>query len=770
MIRDRFSENIKKDMSTEEWLICQDTYDPQENLKNESLFALSNGYLGIRGSFEEGTRVTLPYLYVNGVFDKSETFMRELAALPNWLGVRLYVEKELIGIENCEILEFSRVLDMKHAVLYKQYVLKDKKGRVTKVEGRRFVSRHNVHRMAIELFVTPVNYDGIIEAENIIDGTIVNFYDAPRFKVKHMYLTANETLGEHGVYIESATRDRHLHVGTGCVLEAYKDGRPVMRNRMFHAFGEQAVEFGDVPVTEGETVRLVKYVSMYTERECPAYALHTTIKEEVDHFMEDGLETELRFHENVYDAMWEEADVCFEGDPELNRAVRFNIFHLMSTGNETDDRVSVGAKLLTGEEYGGHAFWDIELFMLPFFSYVFPKMAQNMENYRYYLLDAARENAKKNGYKGAQYPWESADDGTEQCPDWTIEPDGTCYRCYVAMYEHHVTADVAYGIYDYVRITKDLDFLYGRGAEVLTETARFWASRCEYVTEKDRYEINQVTGPDEWHEPVNNNLYTNYFARWNLRYVMSLIRTMKEERPDDYEALMKKTGLKEEELEFWNTVQSKIYLPRKEGTNLLEQFEGYFQLKDVVIDQYDENDWPIHPEALKTCKARETQILKQPDVVLLLHLLGEEFESELMKENYDYYEKRTLHGSSLSPSIYSVMGLKVGDDSKAYRYLKRAALIDLLNLQKNTREGIHAANAGGVWQTIVFGFAGVSIGKDGILNVKPNMPKEWSSLKFRLHYDNAWLEIRTDGNNQAEVRRLDGAPVGIWINGEKKEI
>ena len=192
--------------------------------------------------------------------------------------------------------------------------------------------------------------------------------------------------------------------------------------------------------------------------------------------------------------------------------------------------------------------------------------------------------------------------------------------------------------------------------------------------------------------------------------------------------------------------------------------------EDVVIDQYDENDWPIRPEALKTCKARETQILKQPDVVLLLHLLGEEFESELMKENYDYYEKRTLHGSSLSPSIYSVMGLKVGDDSKAYRYLKRAALIDLLNLQKNTREGIHAANAGGVWQTIVFGFAGVSIGKDGILNVKPNMPKEWSSLKFRLHYDNAWLEIRTDGNNQAEVRRLDGAPVGIWINGEKKEI
>lgn len=770
MIRDRFSENLRNDMSTDEWLICQDEYDPQENLKNESLFALSNGYLGIRGSFEEGTKTTLPYLYVNGVFDKSETFMRELAALPNWLGIRLYVEKELIGIENCEIMEFSRVLDMKHAVLSKQYVLKDRKGRLTKIEGRRFVSRNNVHRMAIELFVTPVNYEGIIEVENIIDGTIINFYDAPRFKVKHMYLTANEKLGEHGVYMESATRDRHLHVGCGCVLEAYRGEEKIMRNRMFNAFGEQAVEFGDFTAAEGETIRLVKYVSMYTERECPTYALHTTIKEEVDRFCEDGFEAELEKHSKVYDNMWEEADVCFEGDPELNRAVRFNIFHLMSTGNETDDRVSVGAKLLTGEEYGGHAFWDIELFMLPFFSYVFPQMAQNMENYRYHLLDAARDNAKKNGYKGAQYPWESADDGTEQCPDWTIEPDGTCYRCYVAVYEHHVTADVAYGIYDYVRITKDMDFLYGRGAEILTETARFWASRCEYIAEKDRYEINQVTGPDEWHEPVNNNLYTNYFARWNLRYVMALIRKMKEEKPEAYAALVEKTGLKDEELTFWEEVQSKIYLPRKEGTNLLEQFEGYFQLKDVVIDQYDENDWPIRPAILNTCKKQETQILKQPDVVLLLHLLGEEFEPELMKENYDYYEKRTLHGSSLSPSIYSVMGLKVGDDSRAYRYLKRAAFIDLLNLQKNTREGIHAANAGGVWQTIVFGFAGVYIDKDGILSVKPNMPKEWSSLSFRLHYDNAWLEIHTDGENNATVKRLEGNPVQVKINGTTEEV
>ena len=770
MIKNNYSKDWIDQISADEWMILQDEYDPAENLKFESLFALSNGYLGIRGSHEEGTKITLPYLYVNGVFDKSETFMRELAALPNWLGIKLYVEKELIGIENCEILEFSRALDMKTAVLYKHVVLKDKKGRITKIDGRRFVSRNNVHRMGVELQVTPLNYSGIIEAENLIDGTIVNFYDAPRFKVKHMYTTANEKLDECGVYMETATRERHLHVGTGCVLEAYKNGEKSMRNRMFHSFGETADEFGDFTVEQDETVTVVKYVSMYTERECPAYALHTTIKEELDRFEEDGFQKELDLHAKVYENMWNEANVSIEGDFELDRAIRFNIFHLMSTGNETDDRVSVGAKLLTGEEYGGHAFWDIELFMLPFYSYVFPQMAKNLELYRYYLLDAARDNAKKNGYKGAQYPWESADDGTEQCPDWTIEPDGTCYRCHVAEYEHHVTADVAYGIYDYVKISNDKEFLINEGAEILTETARFWASRCEYIQEKDHYEINQVTGPDEWHEPVDNNLYTNYFAQWNLRYVMNLVDVMKKEHPSEYEKLIEKTNLTDEEIKKWDEVQAKIYLPRKEGTNLLEQFEGYFKLKDVIIDQYDKHDWPIRPAILKEMPARKTQILKQPDVVLLLHLLGEEFDSELIKENYDYYEKRTLHGSSLSPSIYSVMGLKVGDDSKAYRYLKRAAFIDILNLQKNTREGIHAANAGGVWQTVVFGFAGVSLDKEGVLNIRPNMPKEWSGLTFRLHHYQSWLEISVQKNNEVEVKLLKGDHTQIKINGEIKEI
>lgn len=766
MIRDRFSEKLQTLLGGDEWLILQDEYDAAENLNYESLFCLTNGYLGTRGSYEEGTVKSLPCTFVNGVFDKSETFMRELANLPNWLGIRLYVEKELIGIENCSILEFSRVLDMKHAMLVKRFLLEDKKGRQTLVEGIRFVSRANVHRMAVKLYVTPINYDGIIEVENIVDGSVINFADAPRFKVKHTYLVANERLTENGVYIECATRDNHLHVGTGAFLDAERNGKSVIKTRQFYAFGEQTIEFQDFDAEQGVTTEITKYASIYTERDLPKYELHSAVKNEIDAFVERGFEQELAEHFKVYEEMWKEADIQIQGDFDLDRAVRFNIFHLMSTGNEHDDRVNVGAKLLHGEEYGGHAFWDTELFMLPFFAYVFPKTAKNLESYRYRLLDAARANAAKNGYKGAQYPWESADDGTEQCPDWTIEPDGTCYRCYVADYEHHVTAAVAYGIYDYVKITKDTSFLSKKGAEILMETARFWASRCEYITEKDRYEIRKVTGPDEWHEPVDNNVYTNYLAKWNLRYVIALIQDLKEHHREDYDRIAEKISLTEKEIEEWNMVQSKIYLPRKEGTQLLEQFEGYFDLQEVTIQEYDKNDWPIRPAELKTMKTKETQIIKQADVVMLLHLMGGEFDEETTKLNYSYYEKRTLHGSSLSPSIYSIMGLKVGDDTKAYRYLRRAAFIDLINLQKNTREGIHAANAGGVWQTVVFGFAGLSIDADGILNITPKMPKEWEGVTFRIHYLNSWLEISIDAKNNAAVKVLEGAQTDVKVNGK----
>ncbi len=768
-IKNQFSDKLKEFLGSDEWMVVQEEYNPEENLKYESLFCLTNGYLGTRGSYEEGTVRSIPCTYINGVFDKSETFMRELANMPNWLLLRLYVEKELIGIESCEILSFTRALNMQSGALVKSVCLRDRKGRETQIESVRFISRKHMHRMAVRMYVTPLNYSGIIEVENIIDGTVINFCDAPRFKVKHTYLTANEALNEQGAYLETATRDDHLHEGCGTCMQAVREGKDVIKTRVFHAFGEQAVEFLDFEVCQGETTELTKYAVIYTEREVKKEDLRETVGNEMNCFLETGFEEEFKGHRKCYEALWEEADIRIDGDAELNKAVRFNIFHLMSTASESDSHVNIGAKLLHGEEYGGHAFWDTELFMLPFFAYTFPEKARNLETYRYHLLDAARRNAAGNGYRGAQYPWESADDGTEQCPDWTIEPDGTCYRCYVAVYEHHVTAAVAFGIANYVRITKDMDFLLHMGAEILIETARFWMSRCQYIREKDRYEIHQVTGPDEWHEPVDNNVYTNYLARWNLRYVIELAKTLRQNYGEVYRHLSEKINLTEEEIASWDKVQAKIYLPRKEGTPLLEQFEGYFDLKEVLIEKYDKNDWPVRPEILKTTKSSETQIIKQADVVMLLHLLGEEFDEETMKLNYSYYEKRTMHGSSLSPSIYAIMGLKVGEPSKAYRYLRRAAILDLADLQGNTREGIHAANAGGVWQTVIFGFAGLWTDDAGTLHINPRLPKEWEGLSFRIHCPESWLQIDIDEAQEVKATVLEGKETDVLINGVRKK-
>lgn len=768
-IKNQFSDKLKEFLGSDEWMVVQEEYNPEENLKYESLFCLTNGYLGTRGSYEEGTVRSIPCTYINGVFDKSETFMRELANMPNWLLLRLYVEKELIGIESCEILSFTRALNMQSGVLVKSVCLRDRKGRETQIESVRFISRKHMHRMAVRMYVTPLNYSGIIEVENIIDGTVINFCDAPRFKVKHTYLTANEALNEQGAYLETATRDDHLHEGCGTCMQAVREGKDVIKTRVFHAFGEQAVEFLDFEVCQGETTELTKYAVIYTEREVKKEDLRETVGNEMNCFLETGFEEEFKGHRKCYEALWEEADIYIDGDAELNKAVRFNIFHLMSTASESDSHVNIGAKLLHGEEYGGHAFWDTELFMLPFFAYTFPEKARNLETYRYHLLDAARRNAAGNGYRGAQYPWESADDGTEQCPDWTIEPDGTCYRCYVAVYEHHVTAAVAFGITNYVRITKDMDFLLHMGAEILIETARFWMSRCQYIREKDRYEIHQVTGPDEWHEPVDNNVYTNYLARWNLRYVIELAKTLRQNYGEVYRHLSEKINLTEEEIASWDKVQAKIYLPRKEGTPLLEQFEGYFDLKEVLIEKYDKNDWPVRPEILKTTKSSETQIIKQADVVMLLHLLGEEFDEETMKLNYSYYEKRTMHGSSLSPSIYAIMGLKVGETSKAYRYLRRAAILDLADLQGNTREGIHAANAGGVWQTVIFGFAGLWTDDAGTLHINPRLPKEWEGLSFRIHCPESWIQIDIDEAQEVKATVLEGKETDVLINGVRKK-
>lgn len=739
MYRDRFSDRIKYYIADDEWIVAETEYDPDKNLMYETLFALTSGKMGNRATHPEGfIRRELPANYVHGVFDRSEAFQRELCNTPNWNLLKMYYKTEPIGPESGrELKDYIRILDMKHGFVATHYITIASDGRETLIESIKLLSRSDPECARLRFYVTPLNYGGLLEFENIIDATVTNFMDYPRFRVKHLNTREIGPLKDTGIYVQSETRDFLLPLTTVADVKVTDQaGNDIIGCRQYRGHGEQAVEFFDARVAEGMTICVDKFVAVVSGRD--GGNTKQIAEEKLRRFMCKSFETEIGSQGKIYADYWKRANIVIEGDPRLQLAIRFNLFHLMSTPNPGDNRTNIGAKLMHGEEYGGHAFWDTEIFMLPFFTLVFPEIAKNLVEYRYLLLDAARRNAEKWGQKGARYPWESADTGDEECPDWTIEGDGTCYRCTVAEQEVHVTADIIYGGLQYFLRTGDMEYYENNLLEMLAETARFWNSRIEYNSIRDCYEITGITGPDEWHEAVSNNAYTNYMAKWNMLTAVKHLREYKAYNPDKCRKLFEKLDLDETELEHIEKNAAKIFIPVKEG--LIEQFEGYFNLKDHEIYEWDKNKMPVIPKELKGVKRADTTIIKQADVVMLLFLFDEEFDAVTKRINFDFYEKRTLHRSSLSPSIYCIMGLRVGESERAYDYLCRSAFVDIDNNQGNTREGIHAASAGGTWQALVFGYGGLSI-KNDQLHFSPRLHEKWTRIRFSIVWKGDLIDI-----------------------------
>ena len=764
MLRECFHDDIAKFLSQDEWLVAEHTYDPAANPDNEARFGLVNGRMGNRASHEEGdARTTLPANYVHGLFDRSEAFMRELCNTPNWNLLKLNVLGCPIGPESGELSGYLRVLDLKNGILAKRYEMTDREGRRTRVESLKCLSRAQPRCAMLIQMITPLNYNAPLYIENQINASVNNFDDMPRFRVRHLETVKVSPLGIDGCYVESRTRDFGMPVGTGARVRMYLDGKPVApAHPHFRAFGEVGCEFLDIKLGQGETLRLEKFAAVTTGRDC--HGVEAQVRKELEQLMNLGADEALAMHCRNLHQLWDRADLVIQGDNKLQKAMRFNLYHLMNTPDPSDDTVSVGAKLLHGEEYGGHAYWDTELFVMPFFCFVFPNIARNLAGYRGHLLAQARRDAAALGWLGAKYPWESADTGEEECPAWTIGYDGDLSRCLIADYEHHVTSAVAYGLNRYTEITGDVTFMQETGLEILLETARFWASRMTWNDEKKHYEILQVTGPDEWHEPVDNNAYTNHLARWNILQAVRLLNICRVENPELYCRLKMKTELDENELEYWQSRAEGLFLQAREG--LIEQFDGYFSLDEAVVTRWDENNMPIMPDNPKDLPVGQRKILKQADVVMLMFLLPEQFSLETQRENYLYYEQRTRHGSSLSPSIHCIMGLRVGDTRRAYQYLERSAYVDLDNNQRNLREGIHAASAGGTWQCVTLGYCGMEVTAAGDLRFNPRLPDHWSSVSFSIVYKGDMQRIRVE-NGDVDIISAN-RPVSYLVSGREK--
>jgi kojibiose phosphorylase len=369
------------------------------------------------------------------------------------------------------------------------------------------------------------------------------------------------------------------------------------------------------------------------------------------------------------------------------------------------------------------------------------------------MLGMAKKNAALGGFKGARYPWESADTGLEETPPWGYDYKGNRVRIWTGEIELHITGDVAYALREYVRASGDTKFFCERAAEIILETARFWVSRLEYNATKDRYEINDVIGPDEFHEHVNNNAYTNCLAQWNIRYAAECARQL---------------GIDCDETEAWEDIAEKIYIPISENGRIIEQFEGYFGLEDKLIEAFDENNMPLWPEGVDITALNNYTLVKQADVIMLLHLLNEQFDLETMRENYIYYENRTMHKSSLGPSIYALMGVKTGQHAKAYDNFHRTVMTDIADNQGNSSEGIHAAAAGGSWLAVFYGFCGAGVSADGGLSIDPWLPRQWQSIKLNFFFKSRHLRLAVTADG-AHIERLSG-PDGLKVIVSGKEI
>lgn len=697
------------------WTIIEDTFNPASQHHKETIFTIGNGYLSTRGAFEEGYPGEHRATFLHGVFDDAPIVFTELANAPDWLAFSIWIDGERFTLTQGTIETYSRRLDLKCGLLSRSILWASPGGKRAEITFERFVSLAHEHLVFQRVRILPF-FDGTVEVRGSLQGCV-----------------DNEGL-THWQRIDQGTRDdvTYLRMHTRSTRIELVEAM-----RFLEWEGEAQIWDADYSPTrrfftaarEGQALTWVKAAAIYTSRDT-SHPLDSALD---DARKAQGWEAALEENRKAWQNEWDQCDILIEGDDESQLAVRFSIYHLLIAAPRNDDRVNIGAKTLSGFGYRGHSFWDTEVFILPLFTFTRPEIARNLLNYRFQRLERARAKARANGFEGAQFPWESADTGDEVTPTWVPHfSDRTrLVRIWTGDIEIHISADIAYAAMRYWQISKDDEWFITRGAELILDTARFWTARAEFNPAMNRYEYHDVIGPDEYHDHVDNNFYTNRMAKWNIQAgleVWSWLRTNARSRADELAASLK---IDESSLSKWREVAEKIYLPAPvEG--VIEQFDGYFARKFIDLAALEPRD--ISAQVLFGIEGcNETQILKQPDVLMLMYLLGENHSLEILKSNYDFYTPRTDHnyGSSLGPSVQAILACRLGRVEEAFEHFLRAARADLFDIRGNAGDGIHAASAGGIWQAVVFGFAGLQITTQG-WSTTPALPNHWKRLSFRF--------------------------------------
>ncbi|NOX44279.1 MAG: beta-phosphoglucomutase, partial [Caldiserica bacterium] len=580
----------------------------------EAIFSVGNGYLGARGTAEERIPGECRATLINGLYDGVPLFFTELAPVPDWTWAELRLGGVRVSPAGGDA--GGRVLDLRDGILRRHVRWRHPDGGAVEVRTMRFASMAEPH-LAVQVYaVTSLDFAGEAELVFRLDGAPVapGLPPFPEVGLAHWEPLAWGTR-DGALYVRLRTRRSGVELAAAtCVLPF---GLPEGAIEVRMQEGIQPAISLRARLSPGETLFGIRFYAVATSAEAPDPA--SLCAKVLAAARERGLPGILEDHRRAWAALWEDCDLVIEGDEELQRAVRFNLYHLLISAPHHAEGLSIPAKGLTGFGYRGHVFWDTEIFMLPFFVHTAPALARRILMYRYRTLPGARENARKRGYRGAMYAWESADDGTEVTPRWIPAPDGSPVPIRCGELEHHITADVAYAVWQYWRASGDDAFMRDHGAEILFETARFWASRAEPGAD-GLYHITGVMGPDEYHEEVDDNAFTNLMAKWNLEAAREAWAWLEREHPARLAELSARIGLSADEVDGWGEIAGRIAVPRDEGTGLVEQFRGYFSLEDVDLGALDPRGASVR-DILGPERTNRSQVIKQPDVLMLIYLL-----------------------------------------------------------------------------------------------------------------------------------------------------
>jgi kojibiose phosphorylase len=659
---------------------------------------------------------------------------RELSNSPNALTTEIKLKEEKIGDYPGED-KMNTELDFnyKYGIFKRRSLFKEKND--IEIISERFASYDNLHLISNNYQLNNAPQKGI-QLKIGINGDIWDLNGCHLENFSGEYDSSKNI-----IYLKANTVESKITLVTALSFK-FKKGK--IKNLKVEN-EEKSIYLLINAEAESEKIELERNMIVYSSND-----LEDPLKaalNDAESTLETGYYKLKEKHQAVWDKKWNLMDIKVKGNLLDQLAIRFNLYHNIIATPAHSERLPIGARGLSCQAYQGSAFWDQEIFNLPMFLFTETKTAKNILKYRYHTLDGARKKAEDLGYAGAFYAWISGKSGKELCPSFFFKDviSGRKIRNHFNDWQIHVSPDISYAIWKYYLATEDLDFIINFGSEILFEVARFLHSRVHYNQYKDQYEIIRLLGPDEYHENVDNNAFTNYQTQFALKKALYFYFKMENEYPEKLNELKEKINLNESEITAWQEISEKIYLPQPDQNNLIEQFDGYFELedttaevlKDRLIDKDEYWGWPNGVAVF-------TQVIKQADVIQLF-TLHDIFSEDVLAANYDYYEPRTQHGSSLSPSQYAVVAARLGRAEETYDYFKKSAFIDLMSTNKAVSGGtfiggVHTAAAGGIWQLIINGFAGMKIDKKG-LSFKPVLCQEWEELQFKLNYQNKKFEI-----------------------------